>query len=69
MRYTKLGRTGLDASVIGTGMEHLRGQPRKTVVSVVREAIERGVNYVGCHQGSAEGVRWPAGACLSLHCM
>lgn len=45
MRYTKLGRTGLDVSVIGIGMEHLRGQPRKTVVSVVREAVERGVNY------------------------
>jgi predicted aldo/keto reductase-like oxidoreductase len=45
MRYAKLGRTGFDASVIGIGMEHLHGQPRKTVVSVVREAIERGINY------------------------
>ena len=45
MRYTKLGRTGLDVSVIGIGMEHMRGQPRETVVSVVREAIERGVTY------------------------
>jgi predicted aldo/keto reductase-like oxidoreductase len=45
VRYGKLGRTGLDVSVIGIGMEHLRGQPRETVVSVVREAIERGVTY------------------------
>jgi predicted aldo/keto reductase-like oxidoreductase len=45
VRYTKLGRTGLDVSVIGIGMEHMRGQPRETVVSVVREAIERGVTY------------------------
>jgi predicted aldo/keto reductase-like oxidoreductase len=45
VRYTKLGRTGLDVSVIGIGMEHLRGQSRKTAISVVREAIEHGVNY------------------------
>lgn len=45
MRYTKLGRTGLDASIVGLGMEHLLEKPRKTVVSVVREAIECGINY------------------------
>ena len=45
MKHTKLGRTGLDVSVVGIGTEHLRGQPRETVISVIREAIERGVNY------------------------
>ncbi len=45
MDHRKLGRTGLDASVIGLGTEYLKGQPRETVVSVIREAVERGVNY------------------------
>jgi predicted aldo/keto reductase-like oxidoreductase len=45
MQFRKLGRTGLDVSAIGLGTEHLNGQPRDTVVSVIHEAIERGVNY------------------------
>ena len=45
MEYTKLGRTGLDVSVVGIGTEHMRGQPRKTVVSTLRRAVDQGVNY------------------------
>lgn len=45
MKYTGLGRTGLDVSVIGIGTEHMRGQPRETVVSTLRMAVELGVNY------------------------
>ncbi len=45
MRTTKLGRTGLEVSLIGIGTEHMRGQPRETVVPTLREAVERGVNY------------------------
>jgi hypothetical protein len=45
MNHGKLGRTGLDVSAIGIGTEHLNGQPRETVVSTIRAAIERGVNY------------------------
>jgi predicted aldo/keto reductase-like oxidoreductase len=45
MRHTTLGRTGFNVSVIGVGTEHMRGQPRETVVATLREAIERGVNY------------------------
>ena len=45
MNYTELGRTGLDVSVIGIGTEHMRGQPRETVVPTLRAAVEQGVNY------------------------
>ncbi len=46
MEFRKLGRTKLNVSAIGLGTEYLYGQPRETVVSVVHEAIERGVNYL-----------------------
>jgi predicted aldo/keto reductase-like oxidoreductase len=46
MKYRKLGKTGLDASIIGLGTEYLNEVPRETVVSVVREATDRGVNYI-----------------------
>ena len=46
MEYRKLGRTGLDVSVIGLGGDYLHGQPRETVVSVVHQALEHGVNYI-----------------------
>jgi predicted aldo/keto reductase-like oxidoreductase len=45
VKYTNLGRTGLNVSAIGIGTEHLRGQPRETVVSTLRQAFECGVNY------------------------
>ncbi|TES92799.1 MAG: hypothetical protein E3J87_04170 [Candidatus Cloacimonadota bacterium] len=45
MKYRKLGRTGLDVSIIGMGTEYLNRKPKKTVVSVVHKAIEKGVNY------------------------
>jgi len=46
MEFRRLGKTGLDVSVIGLGTEYLNGQPRDTVASVVHEAIEGGVNYI-----------------------
>ncbi|MCK4636705.1 MAG: aldo/keto reductase [Methanomicrobia archaeon] len=45
MKYRNLGKTGLDVSEIGLGTEYLNRQPRETVVSVVRKAVESGVNY------------------------
>jgi predicted aldo/keto reductase-like oxidoreductase len=45
MEYARLGSTGLKVSAIGIGTEHLKGQPRQVVVSVIHEAIERGINY------------------------
>lgn len=45
MEYKTLGRTGLEVSAIGLGTEHLRGQPRGTVVSTLRAAVDYGVSY------------------------
>jgi predicted aldo/keto reductase-like oxidoreductase len=45
MEHRKLGRTDLDVSVIGLGMEYLNGQPRETVVTTIRDAIAGGMNY------------------------
>ena len=46
MKYRKLGKTGLDVSEIGLGTEYLNKLPQETVVSIVREAVDRGVNYI-----------------------
>jgi len=45
MEYRKLGKTNLNASVIGLGTEYLNRKSTKTVVSVVHEAIDNGINY------------------------
>jgi hypothetical protein len=45
MNYRTLGRTGLWVSEVGLGTEYLMDQPREVIISVVREAIARGVNY------------------------
>lgn len=45
MDFRVLGKTGLKVGAIGLGTEYLNGQPRKKVVSVVRAAIDQGVNY------------------------
>jgi hypothetical protein len=45
MLYAKLGRTGLTVSHIGLGTEHLYAQPHETICAVIRQAVERGVNY------------------------
>ena len=46
MEYRTLGRTGLEVSAIGLGTEYLLDQPRETMDSVLRAAVEAGVNYV-----------------------
>lgn len=45
MQTRTLGRTGLTVGVIGLGTEYLVDVPRDTVVSVVSQAVARGVNY------------------------
>lgn len=45
MEIRVLGKTGLKVGAIGLGTEYLNGQPREKVGSVVRSAIENGINY------------------------
>ncbi len=45
MKTRRLGKTGLDVSMIGLGTEYLNKRSRETVVSVIHEAIDSGVNY------------------------
>ncbi len=45
MRYRRLGRTGLEVGEVSLGTEYLIDLPRAHVVSVIREAVARGVNY------------------------
>jgi len=48
MKYRKLGRTGLEVSDIGLGLEHLLDKDEKIVVKTIRAAIKGGVNYFDC---------------------
>jgi predicted aldo/keto reductase-like oxidoreductase len=45
MDFRVLGKTGLKVGAIGLGTEYLNGQSRERVLSVVRTAIDKGVNY------------------------
>lgn len=52
MRYRKLGRTAIDVGIIGLGAEHLEHASRDTIVAVVDEAVENGVNYIDLFMAS-----------------
>jgi len=41
----RLGRTGVEVGAVGLGTEYLHGPSRETVVSVVRGAVEHGIDY------------------------
>ncbi len=45
MKTCTLGKTDLKVGELGLGTEYLNGQDRDTVVSVIRKAIDRGINY------------------------
>lgn len=46
MEYRQIGRSGVMASVIGMGCEHLDGKPYQQVEKTVRAALEMGVNHL-----------------------
>ncbi|MCL2774045.1 MAG: hypothetical protein FWD71_11935 [Oscillospiraceae bacterium] len=51
MNYRKLGRTGLEVSEIGMGLEHLLPKDQDTITETIRAAIQGGVNYLDCLSG------------------
>jgi predicted aldo/keto reductase-like oxidoreductase len=46
MQYRPIGKTGMSASVIGLGAEHLDNKPYETVETVINAAMEKGFNIM-----------------------
>jgi len=46
MQYRAIGKTGMSASVIGLGAEHLDNKPYETVETVINTALEHGFNIM-----------------------
>ena len=46
MIYRPVGNTGMSASVIGLGAEHLDNKPYETVEKVINAALEHGINIM-----------------------
>jgi len=46
MVHRTLGRTGAEVGVVGLGCEYLLNKPTEHIVSVVRAAMDSGVNYL-----------------------
>ena len=46
MIYRPIGNTGMSASIIGLGAEHLDNKPYKTVEPVIHAALEQGINII-----------------------
>jgi len=46
MIYRSIGNTGMSASVIGLGTEHLDNKPYETVESVINTALDQGINMI-----------------------
>ncbi|MCL1794111.1 MAG: aldo/keto reductase [Oscillospiraceae bacterium] len=51
MKYRKLGKTGIETSEIGMGLEYLLDKDEKTIKNTVKAAFDGGVNYFDCHMG------------------
>ena len=51
MKYRGVGRTGIEVSEVGMGLEHLLDKDEQTVIDTVRAAIDGGVTYFDCHPG------------------
>ena len=46
MKYRSIGKTGMSASVIGFGAEHLDGKPYAVVDETIHAALEHGINIM-----------------------
>jgi Predicted oxidoreductases of the aldo/keto reductase family len=46
MEYRQIGNTGMAASVVGLGAEHLDGKPADVVSTVIHAALDRGINII-----------------------
>jgi len=46
MIYRNIGNTGMSASIIGLGTEHLDNKPYETAESVINTALEHGINMI-----------------------
>ena len=46
MHYRPIGKTGMSASIIGLGTEHLDNKPYQVVEEVIHAALEQGINIM-----------------------
>lgn len=63
MKMRALGRTGMMASEVGLGCEHLQGKPASQVSAVISAALDSGINYLDTFMSEPE-VRSNIGAAL-----
>ena len=64
MIYRPIGNTGMSASIIGLGMEHLDNKPYETVERVINAALDRGINMMDLFM-PGESVRLNIGRALA----
>lgn len=46
MKYRNIGKTGMAASIIGLGAEHIDGKPYAIVEETIHAALEHGINIM-----------------------
>jgi predicted aldo/keto reductase-like oxidoreductase len=64
MIYRPIGATGMSASIIGLGAEHLDNKPYETVDEVINTALDRGINIIDAFM-PGEAVRKNIGKALA----
>ena len=64
MQYREIGKTGLSASVVGLGAEHLQNKSYGVVEEVVRAALDSGINIMDLFMPGEE-VRRNIGAAIA----